>query len=325
MNRLILTLGALALCIVGPMSAATAEGTNPTLLIMAEDGDGESIPRSSRLSTRILNEMMTQLDKRGFDIYDETAVTLTTNVQGRSRRTDAELIDVAKSIHRPPIDVVVFFETFSSVTRKTYQNELRLRTVGRLLSVADGRRLGNWEAKLPEGRDEVWLLPNRCFPNGEGVSRDCLLEAVGDDARILAQEVGAIISEKLEANLGVVAAKDQAADRQSDAANSEEGLKRGFNLVFDGFTNRDFRDMEDYLVVFSGYVRHRPTMSAHLHHEVWYESTIKTGRLERNLHKMMGILEIPYVLKFLGNTYTIKAKNLPGERQTGRSAGKYKW
>ena len=101
-------------------------------------------------------------------------------------------MDVAKSIHRPPIDVAVFFEVFANVTRKAYQNELRLRTVGRLLSVGDGRRLGNWEAKLPEGRDQVWLLPNRCFPEGQVVSRNCLLEAVGDDARILAQEVGAL-------------------------------------------------------------------------------------------------------------------------------------
>ena len=314
MNRLFLTLGALALFVVGHTATANAEGSNPTILIMAEDGDGESIPRKSRISTRILNELVTQLDTRGFDVYDETAVTLGTHTQGRSRRTDAELVDVAKSIHRPPIDVVVFFEVFANVTRKTYQNELRLRTVGRLLSVGDGRRLGNWEAKLPEDRDQVWLLPDRCFPEGQAVRRDCLLEAVGDDARILAQEVGAIISEKLEANLGSPSSSGQ-----------DDGLKRGFNLVFDGFSSRDYRDMEDYLTIFSGYVRHRPTRSSHLHHEVWYESKIKTSRLERNLHKMLELLEIPYVLKFSGNTYTIKAKNLRHERHNGGKGEKYKW
>ena len=314
MNRLFLILGALALVLFGPMGAVSAEGTNPTLLIMAEDGDTESIPRKSRVLTRIMNELVTQLDVRGFDVYDETAVTLRTNVQGRSRRTDAELVDVAKSIQRPPIDVVVFFEVFADVTRKTYQNELRLRTVGRLLSVGDGRRLGNWEAKLPEDRDQVWLLPNRCFPEGEKIGRDCILEAVGDEARILAREVGLVITEKLEVDL------------RSDAkAENAEGLKRGFNLVFDGFSAHDYRDMEEYLVIFSGYVRHRPTRSSHLHHEVWYESTIKTAKLERNLHKMMGLLEIPYVLKFSGNTYTVKAKNLGGAHRSADKRGKLRW
>jgi len=317
MNRLYLVFGALVVFLFGQTSSAVAEGKNPTLLIMAEDGDADGIPRKSRISTRILNEIVTQLDSRGYDVYDETAVTLRTHVQGRSRRTDAELVDIAKSIQRPPIDVVVFFEVFANVTRKTYQNELRLRTVGRLLSVADGRRLGNWEAKLPEHRDQVWLLPNRCFPAGQGVSRNCLLEAVGDDARILAQEVGAVISEKLETHLGAVGGGGQ--------AEKEEGLKRGFNLVFDGFTSRDYRDMEEYLVIFSGYVNHRPTRSSHLYHEVWYESTIATRKLERNLHKMMELLELPYVLKFSGNSYTIKSKNLRKERGPSRPDKKYKW
>lgn len=315
MKQLILMVFVVSAGLFGHMGLAAAEGKNPTLLIMAEDGDGESIPRKSRISTRILNELVTQLDIRGRDVYDETAVTLRTHTQGRSRRTDAELVDVAKSIRRPPIDVVVFFEVFATITRKTYQNELRLRTVGRLLSVGDGRRLGNWEAKLPEDRDQVWLLPNRCFPEGQAVSRDCLLEAVGDDARILAQEVGAIISEKLDAQLGAVS---------GGQADQDEGLKRGFNLVFDGFTSRDYRDMEEYLVIFSGYVKHRPTRSAHLTHEIWYESTITTSKLERNLHKMMEVLEIPYVLKFSGNTYTIKAKNLRKPRGA-TSDKKYKW
>ena len=316
MNRFYLVFGALVVFLFGQTKLAVAEGKNPTILIMAEDGDGESIPRKSRISTRILNEIVNQLNSRGFDVYDETAVTLRTHVQGRSRRTDVELIDVAKSVQRPPIDVVVFFEVFANITRKTYQNELRLRTVGRLLSVADGRRLGSWEAKLPEQRDQVWLLPNRCFPEGQGVRRNCLLEAVGDDARVLAQEVGSIIPEKLESHLNTSG---------GGMAKKEDGLKRGFNLVFDGFTSRDYRDMEEYLVIFSGYIKHRPTRSSHLYHEVWYESTIATRKLERNLHKMMELLELPYILKFSGNAYTIKSKNLRKERGASRPDKKYKW
>ena len=315
MNRLILAFSALALAAGALAGPATAEGRKPTMLIMAEDGDSDSIPRRSRISTRILNELATRLDLKGFDVYDETALTVHTHAQGRSHRSDAELVDIAKSIQNPPIDVVVFFEVHATVARKTYQNEVRLRTVGRLLNVADGRLLGNWEAKLPDNPDQVWLLPNRCFPDGRAVSRDCLLEAVGDDARILAQEVGTIIGEKLETHLATTAA----------IASNEEGLKRGFSLVFDGFTSTDLQDIEEYLVVFSGYVGHRPTRSEHLHHELWYESTISTGKLQRNLHKMMELLEIPYVLKFQGNSYTVRAKDLRGEHRAAGSDRDRKW
>ena len=236
MNRAITALGALLVCFAALMSptVAKAAAQNPTILIMAEDADADGVPRKSRISTRILNELVTQLHNQGFDVYDETAVTLDTHKQGRSRRTDAELVDVARSVRKPPIDVVVFFTVFASTTRKTYTNELNLRVVGRLLSTQDGRRLGNWEESVPRR----WSLPNRCFPEGQGVSRDCLLEAVGDDAKIIAREVGSILVEKLEHQLG---------SRGGVSRRGEEGLKKGYTLIFDGFDTRDMRDIEEYL------------------------------------------------------------------------------
>ena len=89
MRRLLLTLGTLSFFVVGLTLAFNAKASNPTLLIMAEDEDGETIPRNNRISTRILNELVNQLDGRGFDVYDETAVTLRTHAQGRTRRSDA--------------------------------------------------------------------------------------------------------------------------------------------------------------------------------------------------------------------------------------------
>ena len=311
----IMMLVALSACQTSQTSQSLkVESSSRTMLIMAEDGDEESISRKSRVSTRILNELVNQLDSRGFDVYDETAVTLSGHSQESSRRSDAQLLAVAKSIRRPPIDVVVFFRIFYDVTRKEYQNEVRLRIEGRLLSVSDGRHLGSWEAKLPEDRDQVWLLPNHCFPEGGNRIRECVLEAIGSDARILAQEVGAVIADKLNARIGFTPSSGQ-----------EGGLKRGFNLVFDGFSSSDYGDMEKYLTIFSGYIGHRPVRSSHLKREVFYESTISTSRLERNLHKMLEVLGLPYVLKFSGNTYTIKAKNLRKKRGTSEQQKKYKW
>ncbi len=106
MKHLTLVIGVLTLFIIGLTGCAVAKVKSPTILIMAEDADGDSLPRKSRISTRILNELVTQLNTNGYDVYDETALTLRTHSQGRSRRTDVELIDIARSIQRPPIDVV---------------------------------------------------------------------------------------------------------------------------------------------------------------------------------------------------------------------------
>ena len=325
MNRLMLALGALVVFAMSPLGPAAAQGENPTILIMASDADTDGIPRKSRISTRVLEELTDQLDRRGFDVYDETAVTLRTHKQYRSNRTNAELIDIGRSIKRPPIDIVVYFRIFAQVDRKKYQNELRLRMVGRIISVHDGKNRGGWSGKLPEDRDQVWLLPNRCFKDGDGApKRDCLLEIVGDDTVTLAQEIGDIVAEKLEGLHGTPVAGSGGSGGGGVAAPTG-GMKRGFNLVFNGFGSRDYRDMEEYIVIFSGYVAHRPTRSEHKLHEVWYESTISTTKLQRNLHKMMEILEIPYVLKFSGNTYTIKSKNMRRDRGRAAPRVKYKW
>jgi len=308
-------LGAIALLFglaAQPLPAAAADA--PNILIMAEDADAESVPRKSRISTRILNAVVTQLDTGGFKVYDETAVTLDTHKQGRSRRTDAELIDIAKSVRKPPIDVVVFFTVFSSVTRKSYSNDLNLRIVGRLLSVHDGRRLGNWEEEVPDR----WSLPNRCFPKGRKVSRSCLLEAVGSDARKVATGVASVLTEKLAAVVDRRSSKQVGGDRR-------DGMEKGYSLIFEGFGRRDIREIEEYLATFSGYVDHRPTTSMTKYVEFWYESTIKTSKLRRNLEKMMEIMELDHTLKFAGNKFTLRNKNINKIGRRGKKDVPYRW
>jgi hypothetical protein len=308
MSRLFIALGSaiiLAGCVQTSGIAIAAD--DPNILIMAEDADADGVPRKSRISTRVLNAVVTQMDQQGFKVYDETAVSLDTHKQGRSRRTDAELIDIAKSLRKPPIDVVYLFTVYSDVDRKTYSNDLSLRIVGRLLSVHDGRRLGNWEEEVLDR----WSLPNRCFSNNK-VRRSCLLEAVGSGARKIATGVSSVLAERLR-NLA-----------DSSAGGLGAKLDKGYSLIFEGFGRSDIREIEEFLVIFSGYKDHRPTTSMTKYVEFWYESTIKTSKLRRNLGKMMEELDLDYTIKFDGNKFSIRNKNI---RKSGGSGPKdsYKW
>jgi hypothetical protein len=310
MSRIFVTLSFLLLSACAPFTGV-ALADSPNILIMAEDADADGVPRQSRISTRVLNAVVTQMVQEGFKVYDETALTLDTHKQGRSRRTDAELIDIAKSLRKPPIDVVVFFTIFSNVTRKSYSNDLNLRIVGRLLNVHDGRKLGNWEEEMPDR----WSLPNRCFPNDK-VSRSCLLEAVGSGAKKMGRAVSSVLAERL-AHL---------VDGNKNASNSSGSqLEKGYSIIFEGFGNRNIREIEEYLVIFSGYKNHRPTTSMTKYVEFWYESTIRTSKLRRNLEKMMEEIDLDYAIKFSGNKFTIRNKNIrrQGDRSKRRDSGKW--
>ncbi len=99
---LILASGLLAVAATATVPAASQAAEKPNILIMGEDADQDTVPRNSRVFRRVLDGLANQLHDEGFDVFDETAVSLDDFAQGRVRRTDAEIIDVAKSIKRPP-------------------------------------------------------------------------------------------------------------------------------------------------------------------------------------------------------------------------------
>ncbi len=94
MRQLIkLLITASLLSIASPFLATAAD--NPNILVMGEDRDEDSIPLDSRVFKRVINALSTQMHDLEFDVFDETAITLDNFKQGRSRRCDAELIDIA--------------------------------------------------------------------------------------------------------------------------------------------------------------------------------------------------------------------------------------
>jgi hypothetical protein len=162
-------------------------GDEPNVLVLNEDVDRDSVPNDSRINKRILRAIDNQLGDMGIKVFDETAVSLEQGfATGQTRRSDAEIIDIAKLISRPPIDVAVIYTTYASIKSTSYINKVKIRVEGRLLNVKTGRNLGSFELKSPK----EWTAPVDC-------NRECILEEVGDDARVIANDVGAVLGEKL--------------------------------------------------------------------------------------------------------------------------------
>ncbi|MBT3330451.1 MAG: hypothetical protein HN394_03005 [Rhodospirillaceae bacterium] len=271
-------------------SGATLAGEQPNILVMGEDADRDTVPRNSRVFKRVLDVLSNAMNDEGFSIYDETAVSLDGFTQGRVRRTDAEIIDIARSIQRPPIDVAVIYAIYASAERLSYTTKIRTRITGRLLNVRSGKRLGGFEVELPQPTNAP-----------AGCNRECILVAAGKGARDLGMDLGAVLAQKLD----WLSPSSGGGEGKLGKDRDDGGLASAYSLVFRGFTPDDMLEIEGYIVSFQGYEHHRPVKSSMRSNEYWYESKSKTARLNRNLRLMLDHIGVKGRVVYSGNAFEI--------------------
>jgi len=278
-------------------TALTAQAANNSnILVIGNDANQGSVLRSNPAFNRVVGALANNMHDNNFDVYDETVITLDGFDQHRVNRSDAEIIDVARSIKRPPIDIAVIFSMYINQQNNGYTTKVSARIEGRLLNVQTGRRLGNFEIDS----DRPWNVPSQC-------KLDCILKNSTDKSRLMANDLGAALAEKLA--------------WLTDGGNSHLGLDRpgtnrlntGYSLIFDGFSGDSFSEIEEYLVAFSGYDSFRPVEIRYTRTEIWYKSSIGTAKLNRNLKKMLAEMNLTATINFSGNTFTVKKITLRGK------------
>jgi hypothetical protein len=288
MNKIsgILVAGFVGVTLMGMQTPAFA-GEQPNILIMGEDADTDAVARKNRVFKRVLNALANEMNDEGFNVYDEAATTLDTFAQDRVRRTDAEVIDIARSVKRPPIDVAVLFTIYASGKKLSYTTKIRTRITGRLLNVKSGKRLGNFEVELPQPDN----APVQC-------NRECILETVGKNARILGMDLGAVLAKKLDGISPV-------SSTSSATGDDKAGISSAYTIVFSGFTPDEITSVEEYIVAFKGYEHHRPVSQSLRTNEYWYETSSKAARLSRNLRLMLDHVGVEGRVAFSGNNFQV--------------------
>lgn len=303
------------LAAVGLGACAAPGGVgNHTVLIIGNDDNAGSVARTSRVHTRTLNKISSSLDSYGFKVFDESTVTADTHTQGRSRRSNAELIDIAQSIRNPPIDTAALFTIYKNITNVGYTKKLNVRIEGRLLDVHGGGHQGNFEVSETSS-----IRP--------GCQGPCEVEAVGNLARVLAAQVGSELADRLGARVKGLrrGRREYLDDRRSRRDRDDDGLITGYTLVFDDFSDRQIHDIEEYLVIFRGYKAHSPTTSFSRRIEFYYESSIARARLLRNLRRALEELDIRARVNFSGNEYTLRQVRFRERRKMRRRDNQYRW
>src|SRR5262249_38236269 len=174
-------LAAATLAVAAPLTAERAAAqTKPNIVVMSEDADEDTVPRGNRIFNRVIHELAEVMNVRGYNVYDETAVAKGFTQPGRVRRRDAEIIDVARAVQTPPLDVIAVFQIYASATKSTVSDIVRpnIRIPGRLLNVRTGQQIAAFEVAGLE-----------LAPLPQGCDRECLLERVGGEAKLVANEL----------------------------------------------------------------------------------------------------------------------------------------
>lgn len=296
MNRAVYYLILLSFFFVSNTSA------NTNLLVLGEDGDKDSVSCDSRVFKRVMSALNLEMNGAGFDMYDESAVASDHPSFGRCRRSQQELIDVAKSIYKSRIDIAVIFQIYATTTDKKYLTKANVRITGRLLDVQAGRRLGSFEVNSPK----EWSAPAQC-------DRECVLETLGKYSSYLARDLGAVLAEILV---------DQTGDPLKDMPAGNQYVNEYF-IKLSGLNDVEKSAFADQLKRMDGAVELRVSMSGKSHRLYSYKSTASAEKIQHQISQYIHSKKLDLTLS--GNEFVIRkqalGRSLPhgtGLQQIGR-------
>jgi hypothetical protein len=288
-----------------PSAEAQNNNSRINLVIMSDDADTDTVPRNNRIFNRVQLQLSEYLNTRGFQVYDETSIAGGITPPNRVRRRDAELIEIARAAPTP-VDAMAVYQIYASVRRSNAANIRfpEVRIAGRILNVRTGQFISSFEV----GGFQLPALPNPC-------DRECVLENVGGQSRILAADLGSALASKLEAFAkpgGSAAAepnKDGGASAAgSTAAASADGcvaLPSDYQIILRDFRTSDVNKIESGFVRWGCYQRHRTVSMTDNGATFFYSTTAESSRLTRNFRLMMELEGINAQVTFSGNTVTV--------------------
>ncbi len=288
-----------------PPADAQVRVKRVNVLVVSDDADQETVPRQNRIYNRVVLGLQEELNTRGFQVYDEVGTTLATMPQGRVRRTDGELYEVARAI-QPPMDVIAVFQIYTSIRSGSVVSRPEIRIPVRLLNVRTGQLIGTFEVGPGITFDP---LPVNCS------DRECLLERVGDEARRLSSDVARELGTKLEGFIGAAAppavatapAQPAAAAPAQQVAALEgcDGLPTAFMLVLRDFTSDEISRIEEMVRAFRCVEHIRPTRVSNSQSDYWIEARTDNARLNRNLRQMVEFMGSRGNVTFSGNRFEV--------------------
>jgi hypothetical protein len=180
----------LAASAISTLHPAAAQVRRVNALVMLEDADPETMSRNVAIYRRVLPQLQEDLSTRGVQVYDENINAIAFQRPDKRRRSDVELVTIARAVAQSqPLDVVILFSIVASAQQDVVVPSIlhpKVRIPGRVINIHSGQLVGAFEVnptRLP-------VLPNPC-------DNVCLTEEVGNDAKLIADDLADALATKL--------------------------------------------------------------------------------------------------------------------------------
>lgn len=318
------------------VAEAGAALSAPTINVMVvqEDWDPDSLSRNTRSQIAVLSQFNAVLNApayrselarygiEGMEVYDETSLTLEFYGRDRARRTDQELIALARQIPQPDLDVLVPFTLYARAVTDPYTHvaKLQMSLNYRALSVRDGRYLGGDNLDL----DTSGIPFTGCAAQRAGVAADshCVTEFVAENGEKLARIAGNKLAIQLTALLGKVAppAPNLAPTTAGAAAliihtastgETCQNIPATYSVTFRGFETRQINAIEQSVANWSCAMDMNVTDSAFSDITFSYKTRADEQRLLRNIRLMSELMGVVTEARLEGaNHIVVEALNL---------------
>lgn len=310
---------AAGMALAAPTSASAAT-TRINALVMSENASPETMSRAVPIHRRVVAQLSEALNQRGIQVYDADLLAAQFMVPGKTRYSDDELLALARTVaSTTPIDVVVFFEVVADIQQNPVTPRVlypRVRMPGRILNVRTAQLIGGFEV-------EAGRLPPLPVP----CDQDCVMSNVGDDAKLIAADLGDALVQKLAGwNAGgldktLVGSAGATAPKTADAmpapvapaapsapspAAACEGLSGDFTIQIKDFRQDELLRIEEAIRMFSCYEEMRPMRSGATYAEYAYRTSSGTQRLDRNLRRMLEFLDLTGQVRFDGTRFEVQ-------------------
>ncbi|MCB8837758.1 hypothetical protein [Aurantimonas sp. VKM B-3413] len=299
------------------------------IVVMQEDWDPESLPRNNRIQNAVLSEFNQTLNapayqsvlKRygieGMDVYDETSVSLNFYQQDRQRRTDEELISLARTVKNPTLDVVVPYTLYARAVTDPYTQivKLQMSLNYRALDVRSGRFFGGDNLDI----DTAGVPFTGCATaiNGTQADPHCVKEFVSQNGEKLARNAGNKLAIQLAALLGRKYSSSDSYDDSSsentaaneaietDVAHADRGtivherrssacgnLPTTYAVKFRGFEQRQVNAVEEYMAFWKCAINLNVSDSDFSEVTFQYKTRADQQRVLRNIRLMLELMGV---------------------------------
>lgn len=266
---------------------AGSYGNNGALrvLVMGEDGNPDTMQRSSSPFRKVLSELKRSMAQDGFSTVDEEAVAANLGWRVTQRRPKYELMQTLKLMNKSPeavnhARIMAVFSLNARHIQHGFGGEVSILVDGELYDIQSNQFLNSFD------------LPRMSFPAPANCNNTCAVDVVRDHAGDIAAGIGQVLSQQLSyLNNPQPAQATTSQSYQSQPAQATQygGLATPYTLTMRRLDTAEALNIINTMArEFPGYVSHDMINSNPAVRSYSYTTSAPAAKLEEWLYILLG-------------------------------------